>query len=195
LAGVTSFDATSTSSEVILTPLIGAPETSVEIGGTGVVLALTRTIRSQPHLFLGVNDEREVFLLQVLRDGNGDDTMDAGTLETCFSTAPDPAWFTYAAVVGATWYFLDARRQDIRVARDTTGNGLPDTLLAEPFARSADYEFLRRAKSIGTRTRGLVFASRSDLAAVPGAETGYATYEDKDGDDRADEEVVHPRRR
>lgn len=95
-------------------------------------------------LFLGVNDEQDVFLLQALRDADGNGSMDAPTLRTCFTTAPDPAYFVYAAVARDTWYFLDARHQDIRVARDTTARTATAAWTRKSFIRVVSPALSRR---------------------------------------------------
>lgn len=191
LAGVTSFDAVSTSGKVTLIPMTGAPSSELVTAGTGVILAVPRVIGGKAYLFLGVGDEQEVFHFQSVHDVDGDGILEPETLRTHFTTAPTPAFFTYLAVAGDTWYFLDRRCQDIRCASDTNADGLPDRLHAAPYARSADHPYLLRVKSIGARVTGVLHASTVDLARVSGQEAGWAVYRDADLDGVAETETRH----
>jgi len=194
LAGVTSYDAVSTSGTVTLTPMTGAAELTLTTAGNGVILAAVRQIGSVPYLILGVNDAQDVFHLQSVHDADGDGILDLSTLVTHFTTGSTPAYFTSMAVVDDAWYFLDRRCQDVRLAIDTNADGLPNTLAATPFARSADYSFLLEARSIGSKTEGVVMAAPVDLAAVPGHESGWAVYTDSDLNGVAESESLEAAR-
>lgn len=194
LAGVTSYDAVSTSGSVTLTPMTGAAERTFTTAGNGVILATAHEVGSTPYLILGVNDAQDVFHLQSVHDADGDGVLDPATLVTHFTTAPAPAYFTHMAVAGDAWYFLDRRCQDVRLATDADADGLPEVLAANPYARSADYAFLLAARSIGSTTEGEVLAAAVDLSAVPGHESGWAVYTDSDLDGVAEAENLEAAR-
>ena len=180
------FGSGSTSSSLMVAPR-QANGFELSFPGLTLLLAEEHVVGGVTYLFVGGVDANDSFQLYGFHDSNADGVVDASTKALILTSGATKLYVTDIAIHGVRWYFLDRRCQDVWVA-DATG-GMPSSLLASPFCRSADHSELMHVRYViadsATKLLGRRYAPAPDVLEQS-HRSPVVTMEDTTGDFQAD---------
>jgi len=172
---------------------LGGQTPAITMPGSAILLARPVEISGTQYLFVGTVSASGVFSLYRLHDSTGDDIIDGSTQTLMVTSGTSELYGTWIEQSGTNFYLLDRRCQDIRLLKDTTSDGFPDTLEATPFAKSDDYSRLLEVQAFSAESAGVLVAV-DDLPAsfqvLETEEQERVRYSDTDLDGDVDTEVI-----